>query len=446
MKEIIQVKRFYDRFKIYIHNTSWVIGERFITIALGFFVTVLVSRYLGPEKYGVLSYALSLSALFATAGHMGLSGLVVREIVKKPQKITETLGTSIVLKTFGISLGVIFLLLYAVFFERHQSQDFWTIVVISTSLLFRPLNVIVFWFQSQVQIKYVATARFVSFLIAAVVKIILIYIGAELLFFAFAHFLQVVFLSIFLIVVYQAKASISIVLWKFSFSRAKELLCEGWVVMLGALFFTVYMKMDQVMLKWFVGAGEVGIYSVAASISEAWYFLPTAIVASMFPKLIKLKESAPRRYNRRLQQIFEILFVIALIVALIMAFMAKPLIGFFFGVKYLSSAPILSIHIWAGLFVFMRAAFRKWILIEDALMFSLITQGFGAFANIGLNLLLIPSYGGKGAAIATLLSYAMASYFSLFFFKKSRPVFWMMSKAMLSPVRYPYLYVKLKLS
>jgi O-antigen/teichoic acid export membrane protein len=94
----------------------------------------------------------------------------------------------------------------------------------------------------------------------------------------------------------------------------------------------------------------------------------------------------------------------------------------------------------------MRAAFSKWILIEDALMFSLITQGFGALANVGLNLLLIPQYGGYGAAVATLISYAVASYFSLFFYKKSRPVFWMMSKAMLSPVRYPLAYLKLKLS
>jgi len=75
-------------------------------------------------------------------------------------------------------------------------------------------------------------------------------------------------------------------------------------------------------------------------------------------------------------------------------------------------------------------------------MFSLITQGFGALANVGLNLLLIPHYAGYGAAIATLLSYAVASYFALFFYKKSRPVFWMMSYAMLAPVRYPFRYLK----
>ena len=65
----------------------------------------------------------------------------------------------------------------------------------------------------------------------------------------------------------------------------------------------------------------------------------------------------------------------------------------------------------------MRAAFSKWILIEDTLFFSLITQGLGALANVGLNLLLIPRQGGIGAAVATLLSYATASYFSLFFYK-----------------------------
>jgi len=435
------VSKFYNRFKIYIHNTSWLMGEKIITMGVGFLVTVLVARYLGPEQYGILAYALSLTALFATAGHMGLGGLVVREIVKKPEARPETLGTSMGLKFFGFALGFILLIAYALLFEEQQGLEFWALVIVGTSLLFRPFTVIDFWFQSQVQSKYTAISNLTSLLLTAGIKVLLVVLGANLLLFAFAPLVQAVLAGIFFLAFFYAKANLPLMSWRFSLERAKELLSQGWVILLGALFATVYLKIDQVMLRWFSGAKEVGVYAVAASLSEAWYFVPTAIVASLFPRLISLRDTDPLRYRERLQQVFELLFVIALAVAIFMTFMASPLIDLFFGEKYTASAPILAIHIWAALFIFMRAAFSKWILIEDALVFSLITQGFGALANVVLNYILMPHYAGYGAAIATLLSYAMASYFSLFFYKKSRPVFWMMTKAMGAPIRYPLNYL-----
>lgn len=136
------------------------------------------------------------------------------------------------------------------------------------------------------------------------------------------------------------------------------------------------------------------------------------------------------------------MFTIAFIVALAVSVLATPVVLLFFGLDFVELSTILTVHIWAALFIFMRAAFSKWILIEDLLILSLITQGLGALVNILINLLLIPVFGGIGAAYATLLSYAMASYLSLLFYSKSRRVFWMMTKAMLSPVRYPVIYLK----
>jgi Na+-driven multidrug efflux pump len=79
--------------------------------------------------------------------------------------------------------------------------------------------------------------------------------------------------------------------------------------------------------------------------------------------------------------------------------------------------------------------FSKWVLIEDALFYSLFSHGFGALINILLNLFLVPSFGGQGAAVATLLSYACSSYIFLFFFLKTRPLAVKMTKSFLLPAR-----------
>ena len=79
----------------------------------------------------------------------------------------------------------------------------------------------------------------------------------------------------------------------------------------------------------------------------------------------------------------------------------------------------------------MRALFSKWIILEEVFIFSLITQGLGAVSNIILNYFFIESHGVTGAAVATLISYSIAGYFSLLLSSKTRALFVMMSKSMM---------------
>jgi len=439
-----ELKNLFSRTRLYFFNISWIIAEKAVNLVVGFLVTVMVARYLGPEAFGLLAYALSLATLFASAGHLGLSGLVVREIVRHPADRAETLGTSFLLKLSGVTAGFFVLVLLAFLSGTPGSVEFQVLLIVSASLFFRPFDVIDFWFEAHVQAKYPAMSRSIALFFSAGLKAGLVFGGAGLVYFAVANFFQGAVAALLLFLFYHAKSTVPVKAWNASLRRAGDLLREGWIVFLGSIFGVLYLKIDQIMLKWFADSQEVGVYAVAARFSEAWYFVPMAIVASFFPRLISIRESDPALYTERLQQIFDLLFTLALAIALPLTLVAGPIISLLFGPAYAKSAPILMVHVWAGLFIFMRAAFSKWILIENAVVFSLITQGVGALANVGINLILIPAYGGMGAAVATLVSYAGASYFSLIFFAKTRPVFRMMSRAMLAPVRYPLDFLGLK--
>ena len=430
------VRTLFNKIRHYLFNASWMMAERLLHIGVGFVMAVLLARYLGPEQFGVLSYAIAMTAIFASAGHMGLAGLVVREVVRKPEIIPETLGTTFVLKLSGTVVGFALVLLYALLFEEIGGTEFWMLLIVASAIFFQTFDVVEYWFQSQVQARYPAIAKSSAVLLAAAIKLLLIFSGAGLMAFAFAHTVQFMIAALLLTLLYKGTTRLSLTDWTASFAKAKELLSQGWIIYLGSIFAVIYMKIDQVMLKWMIGAEAVGVYAVAAQLSEAWYFLPTAIVASFFPRLIKLHASAPERFKLRMQQLFDMLCIFAIAVALLVTLVAEPLISLLFGAEYLQSASILGIHVWGGVFIFMRALFSRWILIEGALMFSLITQGLGALANIGLNLLLIPRYGGEGAALATVLSYAIASWIALLAHPKTRPVFYMMTKSFFSPLRY----------
>lgn len=440
-----KLKTYFLTIKIYLANTSWIMAEKVIGIGLGFLVTILVARYLGPVQFGVFAYAMSLIALFATAGHVGLSGLLVRELSKYPDAKQEIMGTSFGLKGFGYLIGLILVMVFTLVTENVQSDEFWVLLILATTLLFQPFNVIDYWFQSRLEAKYTAIVNTTVRIIVSIIKIALVFGGAHLILFAFANAIQAILVAIMLIIFYRYKSKLNLTTWRFSLIRAKELLSESWMSFVGSIFAIIYLKVDQVMLKWLVGAEEVGIYAIAVSLSEVWYFVPAAIMASFFPKLIKLKENNPVQFNKKLQQLFDLLFIVALGVAIVVTLVAQPLITTMFGKVYQVAAPILMIHIWAALFIFMRAVFSKWILIENMLMFSMTTQGLGALANVVLNYWLIPQYGGVGAAYATLLSYVAASYLALLFHSKTRPVFWMMSKSIFSPIRYTVYKLREKL-
>nr|WP_022854515.1 oligosaccharide flippase family protein [Thermodesulfatator atlanticus] len=74
-------------FRRYFANTSWLFVEKFLRLGVGFFVGVWVARYLGPERYGLLSYAQAFAGLFTAIASLGLDGILVRELVKYPERI-----------------------------------------------------------------------------------------------------------------------------------------------------------------------------------------------------------------------------------------------------------------------------------------------------------------------------------------------------------------------
>ncbi len=438
----MRIIQFYRKLKKYIHNTAWIMCDRIIAIAIGFFIAVLLARYLGPEQFGIYSYAISVVALSASVGNMGLSGLVVHEIIKKPAESRLTLGTTFAIKIVGMTFGYSLLVLYGFFYEGVHSLEFTVLVIAGIVLFFRPFDVIEYWFQAFVQARYVSLVRISALAMGATILLALVWLGLSLSYLVIANLLQALLHIIGLLIVFNLVSRVKLWSWSINWSKTKYLVEKGWPIYLGSLFAVIYLKIDQVMLRWITGPESVGIYAVAAQISEVWYFIPTAIVASLFPSLITLKQDNEILFKRRLQQLFDILFFIAFIAALVVTLLNDLIISLFFGSEYWASARILSIHIWASLFIFMRAAFSKWIIIENAMIFSLLTQGAGAILNVILNFWLIPIYGADGAAVATLISYAFASFFSLACYKKTRPIFIMMCKSFISVFRYSMAIVR----
>jgi PST family polysaccharide transporter len=99
--------------------------------------------------------------------------------------------------------------------------------------------------------------------------------------------------------------------------------------------------------------------------------------------------------------------------ALFTTFLAAPIVKTLFGSAYLASIPVLQVHIWSAIAVFLGVASGQWLLVERLQFISFIRTAIGLLANGLLNLWLIPRYGALGAALATSVSYFVSFFAGL---------------------------------
>ncbi len=419
-----------------IKNTFWLVGEKILTMAMVLLVSIFVARYLGAESFGLLNYLLAIIALLTPLSSLGLNAIITRELVTKKQTDVAIMSTAIAFRLLGglVTVAILMLVLFFDVFTRLSAIS-WGVILLACVNVFVAFHVIDFWFQAQVQSRYVVKMRLVSVVCISASKLLLVYFDAPFALFIWVSAFESLIVSLGFIVIYvmrNASFSVRRINWCYGLTLLGQ---SKWLILSG-LAAVIYLKIDQVMLTEMVSAQENGIYAVASRISEVWYFFPVALVASFFPSLLKVKEVSREKYQKKLQQLCDFLFFGALVIAILISFISDHLIVFLYGEEYAAAGIILALHIWAGLFVFMRALLSKWLLAEELVFFSLVTHGVGAVINVVLNFWLIPLYQGQGAAIATVVSYAFASYIVLFFHSSTWPIAKVMTHSLVPFARF----------
>ena len=416
-------------FRRYFFNTSWMFAEQFLRIIAGLFVGIYVARFLGPEEFGIYSYAAAFVALFGAIARLGLDGIVVRDLVNHPEERHVYLGTAFWLKMVGalLTLG---LLGIAVQFTSNDATTNLYVFIIASGLVFQSFDVVDFYFQSRVLSKYVSISRLIQLALSSILKLYFIFIQADLFWFVMVSLIDQISLALSLAIAYW-RQKIGSFLGRFDLGTAKAMLRNSWPLILSGIAISLYMRIDQIMIKEMLGEKEVGLYSAAVRLSEAWYFVPVIVTTSLFPAILNAKKISRELYNNRLQRLYSIMMYSAVGVALPVAFMAESIVVTLYGRHYQYAGLVLSIHIWAGIFVALGVVNGSWFLAENLQKLATLNTLIGAAVNVVLNYLLIPIYGIAGVAVATFASYGVAAYLALFLYKKTRSQFYRITFAIL---------------
>jgi O-antigen/teichoic acid export membrane protein len=394
-----------------VDNIGWLFFDKVLRMGVGLLVVVWIARYLGPDQFGLFNFVSAFVGMFGAVAGLGLQSIVVREIVRDPACKEETLGTAAVLQllggllAYGCVLGSIFLL------RPEDTLAQLLVAILSSIMLFRFTDVALYWFESQVLSKYIVWVQNGCFLIFAVIKVGLILSNAPLLAFAWAIVAEALIVAVLVIFMLSLRGP-KLQQLRFSLLRAKTLMADSWPLLLSGMAIMVYMKIDQIMLGQMLGDDAVGIYSAAVRISEVWYFIPMMIAASVFPAILEAKKRDEAQYLQRLQRLYDLMVWLSVAIALPMTFLSTPIVLALFGSAYAESGPVLAVHIWASVFVFLGVASSQWFVAENQQILSLQRTLLGAVINVILNFILIPHLGPLGAAVATVVAYAIVTFLS----------------------------------
>jgi polysaccharide transporter, PST family len=405
-----------DSLRRVVGNFSWLLFEKATKLTVGLFVTILITRYLGVEKFGTFNYILAIAAIFTPLASLGLESVTIREIIKKAAAIPTILGSALLLRLVG---GALVLMAVAVFslFGIQQGKDLAGLICLAASgLIFQAFDVVDYYYQSQQMMQRSVLSRMGAFLITNGFKIVALVLHAPLEVFIWLFQLEFVLIFVF----YALNYGRGIWAWKYDKHMAFTLLKYSWPIVVVSLAASIQSYFDQILLGTSIGPEELSQYTVALSLITALNFVPTIIYTSTAPEILLAKKKNTYLYHQKLKRIYRWMFLLSVGMILPFVLFSHPIVQLLYGKQYHQAGFYLAFFSLRLFFVNIGMAKQQFIVAENLFKFNMYSSIAGAVLNVLLNLILIPRFASMGAFIAILISYTFTVFLNDFFNKQMR--------------------------
>ncbi len=394
---------------------------------LSFVYRIILSR-MGEQTYGEISIALALLSILSVIAILGLDTGIVRYLSqynkdknKEAMKGTIIFSTKTILllsTTFGILLFLLSDWITQAFYPHSPNLSI-ILKVFAIALPFEGLKAV--WtntLKALQKIEYDIYARIVGEIIVRILLTVLfIYAGLGILGASIAYTLSIIFSSLLLFLFVEKKAfSLRDKNIKVLYNN-KELLFYSLPLVFNSITIIVINAADSLILGYFKDAGTVGIYNVAVPTAKLILIFPTALLGLYLPLIAAVKdnkEEFEKVYYTTTKWVF---FITSLSLAWLILY-GKELITVFFTEGYstaYTSLVILSIGYLINSCIYTS---RDILLLYNQTRVIFMATVFSCVLNIILNILMIPTLGMIGAALATSISLTILSIILFIYTRK----------------------------
>ena len=406
---------------------GWRLSDQAVQGVLTAVVMVVTARVLGPSRLGELSFVLAIGAMLSPIVNTH-NQVIVHDLVSQPEARRNILGASLVYGlTLALALGAALAVVALVAVDERTTRV--ALILGAMALPCAAFAIGEGALQAEDRGREIAMARSSSSFVGATLKLLIVVIGGGVAGFVVAGTVQALVTSVALLLFARSRVHDAFPL-QVDWSRVRDLTRRSLPLALSALSISVYMLVDQVVLGFMVDDAELGRYAAAVRIAMAPIVLPMVVMTSATPRLAALRTESHELYLAQLQRLIKFLALSGVIIGGSIALTAPVLVRVLYGQPYAGAGSVLSIVAIADMFIFFSIATGVWFVFEGQQNSYLIRALTGALINVALLLVLIPRYGGHGAAWAALAAYAYVAVVGNYLHARTRPVFWMVARAL----------------
>ena len=410
-------KLFKKRNRSLTENTLWGIYGEFFSRAIKFMQLILIANYLSVEGMGLFNYSI------ATAGMLSVFydfGILVVATKNNTQAATHgNLAPYFLLKCLTSTIGfLIFIILLSVGFVQNENTS--VIVILVASVIVSDIaNLILASYRSKKDFQ--KEAKFRSLVIIAQ----FLASGLVLLFNGDLRAVSYSLLIVNIICLYPLVRLLVINHKNFltnASSKLKLIFVEcipfAGMVMVGAL----YTNIDVLLLGYFFGMSEVGIYAVAMKFVLGLIIVPiTFIQNAQIPDLVAHNDYDEKNisalyYDWLIGYQKTVLF--GYLLCLVFAIFSEYIIFWTFGFEFKESVNMLVSLTIVGISYYLYTPLITLFIITKKVKYSFYGQLICCVVNLILLLWLIPIYGIYGAVVSSIVTHLII-FLILFFTSKA---------------------------
>lgn len=378
------------------------------------------ARALGPEGKGIVTLAFLYPELFSNLFWLSLTAPYLHYIGKAEYKLGNFAANSLLLAAIlGLLAIIIFWLTF--FFARELLYPEVKGIYLALTMLLTPALILIYYFCTILQGSYNIRDYNIVWLTWRIGGVILIIL-----------FVLILRLGIWGAIIggsiaISSAAAVSIYLlaritkneeWRIQPILLKETLKDGLKMHIGGITAFLRTRANMFLVNHYLGVTDVGLFSVAITISEMLFIIPYATSTVLWPKAAKTNEiEATRLTGLVCRHTLLWMLVAAIIVGVCAKYVVLLLAGEAFFPAILPLIMLLPGVILYSLWINIHSLiirYRKFLWVT-------YSSSFLAVINIIALLLLIPSYKLIGAALATLITQLLTGFIAIF-------IFWLLSK------------------
>lgn len=382
-----------------------------------------VARALGVEGFGRYSFCLTFATFFVILADFGIKTPVQRAIAREREKTSLYVLNAFIIKIALTVITVFVFYISVTVFGYEKLYGVALSIALAAVLVESGVQLLYNVFRAHEVMHYeafIGAARLVFMLVLTVAVIKL------------GWGLTAILLVLLLSVTLACAASFFIYRKRFSrhdgrFDRgiSREFLKMAVVFGVGSGFYTLYSKIDIIMIERMVDQSAVGLYSAAYTLLENLEVVSMVYVSAFMPYIFRIYSGSKERAIRDCGRSTGYLLLVGLPLAVGLSMLSKEVVTLLYGNEFFASAPALSILVWV---LPVKYAFTILAVLIVALhkeIAGIYTGSVGVLANVALNLWLIPRYSYTGAAMATLVTESILLVFQaflVFWYAKALPV------------------------